>query len=297
MAPGPVSTDALAWAYAECESLIRRGDRDRWLASLFAPAEARPHLQALYAFNHEIARVREIVSDPLPGEVRFQWWRDALEGEARGDVRAHPVAAAIIATIARFRLPRVAFTNLIEARTFDLYDDPMPTERDLEGYCGETSSMLIQLGSLILADGRDCGTADAAGHGGVAYAIAGLLRALPWHASRGQVYMPLDLLARHGASRDDILARRGTPAVRAALAEMRAVACRHLSAARGCMVNMPPIIIAAFLPLCLVEPYLQAMENRRYDPFGTVVEIAQWRRQWLLWRGARRGARGAPLAC
>ncbi|MFL5135068.1 MAG: phytoene/squalene synthase family protein, partial [Microvirga sp.] len=165
--------------FAHCEALVREADPDRYWASLFAPADKRPHLHALYAFNFEVARVREAVREALVGEIRLQWWRDALQGEARGDVRANPVAAALDDTIVQFRLPRQSFVDLIDARIFDLYDDPMPNLNDLEGYCGETSSSLIQLSSLILANGSNPGTADAAGHAGVAYAITGLLRAFP----------------------------------------------------------------------------------------------------------------------
>ena len=79
----------LASAYAHCESLLRAEDDDRWRAILFAPAESRPHLHALYAFSLEIARVRANAGDPMPGEIRYQWWRDALEGAAQGRKRAH----------------------------------------------------------------------------------------------------------------------------------------------------------------------------------------------------------------
>ncbi|MCK1974914.1 squalene/phytoene synthase family protein, partial [Bacillus safensis] len=101
-------------------------------------------------FNTEIARIRELVHEPLPGEVRLQWWRDLINGEARGSAEAHPVAAALIGTIDKYELPRAAFDNYCEARIFDLYDDPMPSRNDLEGYCGETASAIIQLAGFIL---------------------------------------------------------------------------------------------------------------------------------------------------
>jgi phytoene synthase len=268
--------------------LLRAGDRDRWLATLFAPTRMRAPLHALYAFSLEIARVREIVSDPLPGEIRFQWWRDALEGEGRGDVEAHPVAHALIDTMRRFGLPRQALTNLVDARTFDLYDDPMPGLRQFEGYCGETSSALLRLAAMILAGGMEPGGADAAGYGGIAYAIVGLLRALPWHAARGQVYLPRDVLDRHGATREEILAGRPSAALRGALAEMRALARERLGWAIAAMKDVAPASRAAFLPLALIEPYLARMERSGYDPFRSLVELAQWRRQWALWRGAWR---------
>jgi 15-cis-phytoene synthase len=276
-------------AYSACESLVRESDPDRYFAALFAPADKRPHLLALYAFNLEIARVREAVSDPMLGDIRLQWWRDALQGEARGDVRANPVAAALDETIVRFRLPRAAFVDLIDARVFDLYDDPMPTLADLEGYCGETSSVLIRLASLVVAEGADPGAADAAGHAGVAYAITGLLRAFPWHARRGQVYIPADVLAGHGVTRDDIVSGRGGPGLISALAEMRGTAHDHLQRARRLRATIPPAIAPAFLPAAIVPAYLRAMEAGGYDPFRTIIDLPRWRKLAILWWASRRG--------
>lgn len=275
-----------------CEALVREHDHDRYLAALFAPADKRPPLMALYAFALELGRVRESVSDPLPGEVRLQWWRDTLEGEARGDVRANPVAAALDDAITRYRLPRQALTSMIDARIFDLYDDPMPTVTALEGYCGETSSLLIRLAALILADGRDLGGADAAGHAGVAYAVTGLLRAFPWHRARGQLYVPPeDVLARHGTDHARVMAGQGGSELLAALAEMRDLARRHLAQVLEAVAQLDPVIAPAFLPVTLVEPHLAVMERRDYDPYRTIVAVPQWRKQWALWRGARRFAR------
>ena len=96
-----------------CEQVVRELDRDRWLACLFAPASHRPHLLALYAFHCEITRIRDLVSEPLPGEVRLQWWRDLLEGEARGNASGNPVAAALLGAIRRYRLPSAALLALV----------------------------------------------------------------------------------------------------------------------------------------------------------------------------------------
>ncbi|WP_128560689.1 phytoene/squalene synthase family protein [Methylobacterium crusticola] len=286
----PPAGRSLDWAYAHCEALVREGDPDRYFASLYAPAAHRPHLQALAAFSLEVARVRDAVSSPLPGEVRLQWWRDALQGEARGDVRAHPVAAALDDTLVRARLPRQPLVDLVDARVFDLYDDPMPSTGDLEGYCGETASSLIRLGGLILAEGREPGGAALAGHAGVAYALTGLLRALPWHARRGQVYLPADILAAHGVTRDDIVAGRGGPGLAGACADVRALARRHLASCARDRATLSPAAAPAYLPAALVEGYLRAMERPGYDPLRSVVEIPRWRILWRLWRAARRPA-------
>jgi 15-cis-phytoene synthase len=273
-----------AFDHQHAEALVREGDPDRFWATLFAPAATRPHLFALYAFNFEVARVREAVREAVLGEIRLQWWRDALQGEARGDVRANPIAAALDDAVVRFRLPRQALVDLVDARVFDLYDDPMPTLNDLEGYCGETSSALIRLASLVLVDGGDPGSPDAAGHAGLAYALTGLLRAFPWHARRGQIYLPQDLLARHGVVREDIVTGRGGPGLLATLADLRAVARRHLDQARILAATVPAKARPAFKPVALVEPYLHAMERPGYDPFRTPIDLPQWRRLLALWR-------------
>jgi phytoene synthase len=279
-------------AYAYCEALIRDVDKDRYLANLFAPANSRPHLFALHAFSFEVSRVREVVSEPLPGEVRLQWWRDALGGASQASAQSNPVSMALIDTIERFHLPVAPLIALIDARIFDLYDDPMPTVADLEGYCGETCSALIRLASLILAGGRDPGAADAAGHAGVAYAVTGLLRAFPWHAMRGQVYVPKEYLLAYGATRDDIASGRGGPGVLSAMADMRQLARHHLAKTRELRETIAPEIVPAFLPTSLVEIYLRRMEKPGYDPFTTVVQAPQWQRQWQIWRQARRAMRG-----
>ncbi len=198
-------------AFAHCEALVRAADKDRFLATLFAPAEHRHGLFALYAFNIEVSRVREVVREPLSGEIRLQWWSEVLGGEGRGEVAANPVAAALAAAMTRYALPRERLAALLEARRFDLYDEPMATLAALDGYAEGTASNLIALAAQILNGGRDAGIGALAHHAGLAYAIAGLLKALPTHAARGQLYVPVELLQRHGAGRRRLPAARPRP--------------------------------------------------------------------------------------
>ncbi len=288
MAP-PVAD--LAAAYAHCTSLIRTHDRDRFLSTLFAPAGPRRDLGVLYAFNLEVARVREVVREPLPGELRMQWWRDLIEGLGRGEVAGHPVAAALLDLLERTDTPRGALLNLIEARTFDLYDDPMPSLNDLEGYAGETASVLIQLSVGLLRGRQDASLSNACGHAGVAIAMTGLMRALPLQAGRGQCFLPMDILRQHGVSREDVVARRLTPALRAVLAALRARAAHHLAAARAALHGVSDDVSPAFLPLTLVAGDLEALA-RASNPFERVVGTPPLKRQWLLWRAARRARAG-----
>jgi 15-cis-phytoene synthase len=273
---------------AHCRALVRAADRDRYLAALFAPAEHRGALFALYAFNLEVARVREVVRDPLAGEIRLQWWSDVLHGTDRGEVEAHPVAAALRAAIARYRLPVERLATLVAARRFDLYDEPMATLAELESYALGASADLIALAANVLDGGRV--PDELIRHAGLAHAIAGLLNAFPVHAARGQIFVPLEVLDRHGAGRQAVVSGQASPPLRAALAEMRLHARQHLAAARDLLATAPAAVMPAMLPVALAGPTLARMERRDYDPF-VPVEIAQWRRQWLIWRAARRPAR------
>jgi 15-cis-phytoene synthase len=268
-------------AFAHCEGLVRAADKDRFLTTLFAPAEHRNALLALYAFNLEIARVREVAREALAGEIRLQWWSDALEGRGEG----HPVAAALLATITRYQLPLGSFQTLLDARRFDLYDEPMRSLADLEAYAEGASAGLIVLATRILAGGIDTGALTR--HAGLAHAVAGLLAAFAIHAARGQLFVPLDILARHGATREHVAGRQATPQLRAALAELRAHARQHLCEAQRLLAAAPAAVMPALLPVALAGPTLARMERRGYDPF-TPVELAPWLRQLIIWRAAKR---------
>jgi len=276
-------------AFAHCGALLRAADKDRFLTSLFAPAEHRDALFALYAFNVEVAHVREVVREPVAGEIRLQWWSDVFDGARRGEVAAHPVAAALLASMARYRLPPDRFKALIEARRFDLYDEPMATLADLEAYADGASASLVALAAQILAAGSEPDIVALSHHAGLAHALAGLLAAFPIHAARGQLFIPLEILARHGADRLDV-SGAATPQLRAALAELRLCARHHLGAARQLLATAAPTLVPALLPVALAGPTLARMERRGYDPFVPVA-IAPWRRQWLIWRAARRPRR------
>ncbi len=273
--------------YAYCEGLVRRDDPDRWLAGFFLPEACRKHVYAIYAFNLEIARVREMVSEPILGEIRYQWWRDALDGTNEGDATANPVVAAVLDTIHQFKLPKVSFLQLIDARVFDLYDEPMEDLAALELYAASTTSNLFRLVRMI-ADPEDIGGGlGVAEHGGVAYAATGLLRALPWHSARKQMYLPAEILEKAGADRTDFVLGRVTPEIRNALSEVRNHAQAHLEIFDTRIAGLPEKSQAPFLPVALCGLYLRQMEKRNYNPFKTLIVLPQWRRQWVLWRAAR----------
>lgn len=267
---------------------LRGSDPDRYLSTLYAPQTVRPDLDALYLFNAEIASIRDRIREPLPGEVRIQWWRDMLAA-GRPAAGGYPLAESLLDAIERRDLPADAFDRYLEARIFDLYDDPMPTRADLEGYCGETASALIQLAALVLDRAAAPAFAAAAGHAGCAQAIAGLVRLMPLHRARGQCYVPGDILAAVGATREDIVgSAEGEPARRALAAFIelgREHAARFAEAAKG----MPAALRPAFLPASLAAPYLARAAAAGTEPLRRTIDISPLGRHWVLLRRAVRG--------
>ena len=268
-----------------CLATLRETDRDRYLACLLSPADKRDALAALYAFNAEIARVRDVVREPLPGEIRLQWWRDLLEGNARGDGSGNPIAAGLLNAVETYRLPRQTLVDMTEARIFDLYDDPLADRNALEGYAGETASALIQLASLILDAGDAARSAEAAGHAGVAQAIAGFLLLMPIHRRRHQLYLPLDILSATGLDRDAFLKGEDTLRISAAIEAFAGLGLEHLAKARR-TGSVPAAVFPAFLPVALAEPVLRRAARAGAAVLDTALQPPQWRRQLRLLKAA-----------
>jgi phytoene synthase len=274
-------------AYAACLTTLRSTDFDRYLACLLVPEDKRGPLAALYAFSAELARVRDLIREPLPGEVRLQYWRDLVEGQPHGDVQANPLAAGIIHALVDHKLPRAALTAMTEARIFDLYDDPMPDRATFEGYAGETSSALLQLGTLILDPHSATVAAEAAGHAGIAQLVAGCLLLMPLHRSRHQVYLPGDILASVGLDAAGFVGADEKERTAAALAAFIGYGRDHLKLAREKASDLTPAARQAFLTVALVEPVFRLAEKAGLGVLDRSVQPSQLSRQWRLWRARK----------
>lgn len=270
-----------------CFDLVRLHDKDRFLASLFAPDEKRPLLLALYAFNLEVARIRDSMSEPHLGEIRQLWWRESLDDLYSGRSIDHPVLLQLNRAVTTADLPKTAFTNVIDARQFDLYADPMPSLGDLEGYLGETSSSLIQLAAMILIGGEARQLASIAGLGGVAYGLAGLLRVMPLHRARGQCFLPRDVMARHGVQSQDFIAGSRPAELFATVKELADMAEGRLDQAGKESARIPREALPAFHYVGLTPLYLAKLRNMGPEALTKTPEVAQWRRQIRLLRLGR----------
>jgi phytoene synthase len=263
-------------------ALVRRHDRDRYQTALFAPAARREALFALYAFNYEIARVRESVTQPMLGQIRLQWWREniaaAFEG---GPVRQHVVVAPLIGAIRELALTRAHFDRLIDARETDLGDQPPPNLAALREYAEASSGRLVRLALEMLGVQDPC-ACEAGLHVGIAYSLAGLLRAMPFHARAGRQFIPADIAGRSGLSEQDYRALRSTPALRSVTAELAAAASGHLGAARAHRAKIPRSALPALLPAVVAQRSLLRLKRAAYDPFDPALAHPNPLQSWRL---------------
>lgn len=267
-----------ARSYALAAGTLRSLDREHYYASLILPGRARPQVQAIWAFAAELAAVRARVSEPAAGEIRLQWWLDALAGTEHGSVRANPVADALLDTIETSSLDPGALARLIEAHRSGLHDEPVSTLTAFESWAGATVSVPYQYAAIIAAGGKDPGSAGAAGHLGVAEALTRCLLTLPADLAHGRIRLPFEVFEAVGASEAELLAGAATPAVTAAIAELRALARDHLVRANEAASGLDPAVRSVFAPAVLVGLHLDRLEQIGDDPLQPVQPLANWRK-------------------
>lgn len=267
---------------AYLRDLVQREDQDRYWAALLAPEPARRDLLALYAFNIELARIPEQVSEPQLGEIRLQWWRETLDAALNGAPGDHPVLMALVDTVERRDLPADQLRRMIEGRRADLSDELLPDFPALEAYLTSTAQPLFTLGMHILGAGEERQALTR--HAALAFGLTGLMRALPYHAAHGQVFLPESLLARHGLHSHTILQGTDNADLRAALRDMRERALRELDAFRSEVRGLPRPLRPALLPVALVGANLKRLARMDYNPVREIVQLNPLKRYALIWR-------------
>jgi NADH dehydrogenase [ubiquinone] 1 alpha subcomplex assembly factor 6 len=267
-------------ALSPVAAIVRLHDRDRFQTAIFAPAVAREALFSLYAFNYEIARVRESVREPMLGQIRLQWWRDVIEVAYTGATpRRHEVVEPLTAVIRERGLSRAYFARLIDCRERDLDSSPPASLAELEDYAEGSSAPLIQLALEILGAATS-EAATAATEIGIAYALAGLIRAMPVHARTGRLMMPDDIAAEAGLDPRDYAGGRPTPALRRVVETIARAAQGHLAAARNLRSRLPKRALPALLPARIATTALKRLERAGFDPFsgaGDSDPLQSWR--------------------
>lgn len=250
--------DALAY----CADQVRRLDRGRYQTALFAPAAQRGVVNALHAFDMEVARIRDLVSEPLLGRIRLQWWRDSVGALFDGGVSAaHPVIEALAPSIEAGGLTQDHFVRLLDARERELDSAPPPDMPSLVAFAEATSGSVAML--VMEALGHGAGAApDVARRLGTAWGLTCIIRGVPREAREG-----------HFLER--------SPNLNEAIEEVHGKALELVADARRDMGGLPRSARSGLLLATLANAALRDIRRAGFDPFGLATAPPPTAR--LLW--------------
>ncbi|MEM7171413.1 MAG: phytoene/squalene synthase family protein [Pseudomonadota bacterium] len=273
--------DAIKNDISHCMEQVRRFDNDRYIASLFSPKDRLDHLFALYAFNLEVAKTAEVVSEPMIGQIRLQWWRDALTEIRKGKARRHAVVQPLERAIETYRLDPDLLEGLIDAREFDLKRQAPKDLKALEAYAAATSASLNQLALTILGP-VDPQVIEAGRQLGKAWALTGLMRAIPFHAAQKRCFIPSDIATNENLTLGDLFELRPSRALSASLRPLWTAAQDFLENSQSLNRKAQKEGRGVFLLAKLCRLYLERLDQAELNPFDDKVQRPLSGRTWRL---------------
>ncbi len=275
-------------AFSACGEIARTQDPDRYLSALFASPAEREALFAVLAFNHEVAKTRDVVSETMLGQIRLQWWREAIDGIVAGAPRQHEVVQPLAEAFQLFGLERDPFDEILDAREADLEDAPFTSLGDMKAYGEATAGGLGRIMLRILGEDR-APVLEAARAASTAWALTGLLRSVPFHARVKRLMLPRDLLAEHGAAIGDYNEFRDTPALRSVVQGVAMAARQEIQVARSAggagFKRAAPVLLQARL----ARLYLDRLEKAGFNAFDPAINAVIPLKAWSLWWGRLAG--------
>lgn len=244
--------------------MLKAADYVRYLSVLFAPEARRDALCALHLYSIELARVPQLVREPVAGEIRLQWWQDVLNGERDGEAEANPISKALLDAINQYHLPRQALATMAEARIFDLYNDPMPDLKSFEGYCGEIYAVPYQLAVMVLSEEHANDTAELSGHAGMVSGISTVLRRLPQDIAAQKCAIPREIIAASGLDVSELAEMSDQTKLFPLVEALQALGQDHLkrfTRERKALKNSgKPQVLNAYLPIISDEMALDKIK-------------------------------------
>lgn len=266
-------------------SQVKKYDYDRFLITLFAKADVREDLFALYAFNHEVAKIREAVSEPMLGEIRLQWWREAIEGIAAETPRNHEVVLPLHAAFHKHNLTAEMFIKIIDARTADLYDENPKTIVAFEEYLGATSGNLMKIAAYMTGE-RDEHVLSLAYDLGLVWGLIGSMRSIRYHISLGKLSLPQDVMDEYGVTRRNIMGMESSENIKNLIQVLSVSAKNHLDQIKVDKKLLSKQVRPIFLLSSLSRSYLNMIKKADYDPFTVNEKASMFQRQFRLFFSA-----------
>jgi len=264
---------------------VKAHDYDRFLVTLFAPATTREDLFALYAFNHEVAKIREAVSEPMLGEIRLQWWREAIDGIYADQPRNHEVVLPLHTAVKRTNIAKEDFIKIIDARAADIYDENPKTLDEFETYLGETSGNLTRIAAQIIGE-KDEDVLSMAYELGQVWGLIGTLRAIRYHISLKKLSLPQDLMDEFNVKKKDIFAMNGNENMQNLIKALCISAHQYLDHIAADKKKLSKEMKSLFLLSALSRSYLNSIKKADYNPFEINERATMFPRQCRLFFSA-----------
>jgi len=181
--------------------IVRQNDPDRFLISLMMPRHHRAAIWAVFAFDIEIAKTKYVVTEAAIGNIRLQWWRDAISEIYAGQKpRRHEVVEPLARAIEKYDLPQELFENAIKAREAEFAPDDIVSQKCFQNYCLQTSLPIDLIVMKILGQEGDAYNTISQNFG-----MMRIVMTLPKQLSHGLLLLPIDLLKAHDLSCQKIL--------------------------------------------------------------------------------------------
>lgn len=264
---------------------VKAHDYDRFLITLFAPAASREDLFALYAFNHEVAKIREAVSEPMLGEIRLQWWREAIDGIYEDNPRKHEVVLPLHAAVKRGNIAKEDFIKIIDARAADIYDENPKTLDEFETYLGETSGNLTRIAAQMIGETNE-DVLSMAYELGQVWGLVGTLRAIRYHISLKKLSLPQDIMDEFDVKKRDIFSMEGDQKIKSLIKALSLSAHQYLDHIATDKKKLTKQMKSLFLLSALSRSYLNTIKKADYNPFEINERATMFPRQCRLFFSA-----------
>ena len=239
-------------------------DYDRYLCTLYAGSKYRATIMTLLAFNYELGKIRETISEQMIGDIKLAWWREAIEGLYEGQVRSHYILKSMKKVIEKSNLPKKILLEMVEAREVDFIETPMDNISDLKSYALKTGGNLAKI-SAIAGDAKEKEQQSAYLTGGV-WALVGILRAVQFQAMQNHTLLPLDELTKNNLSIVELASGDQEKDLLTIFNNIILVAQSLLNEAREICPKPSKNILPIFLPAIIAENYMKKLKKGLYDP-------------------------------
>lgn len=250
-----------------CLESVRKYDYDHYLCTLLLPKNVQPAVFAIRAFNVETAQIKDLVTERATGKMRVQFWRDSIDAIYKKDPPKHPVALVLAAAVERYKLSKMWFNRLLDAREANLSTNHYSSTRELEDYAENAFSSVLYL-TLEALGVRNVTADHACSHLGKAEGICTVLRATPYHRSRRSVLIPMDIIMRHGASQESFIrAETLDQPMYNAIYDCASLSHTHLLKARSLGNKLDPMVKRALLPAVLCDDFLTRLQKADFNIF------------------------------